>query len=106
MKTKDLEKLDAYFMKNLGITTKDFLEFEGNLNNTIVAQTSVMPEKYAYYIWFGVTILKGTKIKIQQEKINQPLGYSNDIKFKVLNSPIELPNEFEMTLEDLVKVLK
>ena len=106
MDAKDQKKLDNYLAKNLGVKTQEFLTLEWEVLKDMEGEAIVVPERYNYGIHFPINIKKGARIKILDKKISQPLGYSNDILFDLIESPIKFKANFRVSLEDLVEALK
>lgn len=106
MNKKDVDKLNAYFIENLGINMEQFLNFEGELTNDMESTIYVVPRNYNHGIGFPSIIQKGSKIKVLEKNISQPLGYSNNILFKVMDSPIQFTADFRVSLKELVKSLR
>ena len=106
MDKEDLKKLNSYLNENLGTEIDGFLSTEWTISKSMSADAIVVPENYNYGIHFPIKIKNGTSIRILETEISQPLGYSNDLLFEVIDPSIQFKSKFRVDLKHLVKCIR
>lgn len=103
---EDLDQLDNYFMKNIGLDCNQIIGAELKLKIDLLALLYLTPERH-YTVKKNVGIRKDCEVKIISFDF-QPLGYSNYFIITIVNSQIlfDKDDKLQVSLKKLIKAVK